>query len=117
MSTNSKKNSFWEILEKNAINAHIQVFKKQKMFFESVLIYSGRRLYQYNEDDFYLGRDFSTFFFKLQVSKISRRIFFNRQLCFFPPCLCVSMLLNSLIYFKIEIESRRHCIDKIANCN
>ena len=75
MSTNSKK---------NAIDAQIQVFNKQKMFFESVLIYSGRRLYQYNDDDFYLGRDFSTVFFKLQVSKLSRRIFFNRQLRLFP---------------------------------
>ena len=72
----------------------------------------------YNSDTimttFYLSFDLSFF----RITSNQREAFFNWQLRLTSIFLCVSILFNSLIKTKIQIECRFYCIDIIAfHCN
>ena len=72
--------------------------------------YSGRRLYQYNKDDFLLKFWLLSSFFRAQSLQVNTgKRFFDSFTLF--PWLCVFMLLKSLVEIKIKTESFLQCID------
>ena len=77
------------------------------------IYYSGRRLNQYNEDDFSYKFWFQKSFFSNFTSKKKEAV--NLKLLF-VSLFCVSMRLESLIeIYILQIESRLHCFDICDN--
>ena len=70
----------------------------------------GRRLYQYNEDDFIFTSN--KIFFKIKVYILTEEMLLIGNFSLFL-CLCIveSMVFKCWAEIKIEIECRLHCIN------
>ena len=58
--------------------------------------YSGGRLYQYNEDDFYLSFDCNKLYLNYKLISKQREAFFLNDSFSWLLCFCVLMLFKSL---------------------
>ena len=77
--------------------------------------YSGRRLYQYNEDGFIISVLIVNKIFRITIIQVMKEnLFYTWRLLFVSIFFCLYILFKSLILIEIKIDNCLHFTDIIA---